>query len=65
MAYLTDRERIINLEVKVKEQGIMLSEIFTKHIPQLEELMKLNESYKGRLKKARASLKRLKDLKLR
>ena len=60
MGHKTDRERIIDLEHQVAELRTQLDEI-QKKIPIYDRIFRLKESYDGRLKKARASLKKIKE----
>lgn len=60
MGHLTDRERIINLEQGLDSLTTLVEQIVAK-LPEYDKIIDLNKSYKERLKKARASKKKLQE----
>ena len=61
MGLKTDRERIIDLEHQVSELSKTVDGILAK-VPEYDQFIEFRKSYNERLKKARASLKRIKDI---
>ena len=61
MGYKTDRERIIDLEHDVSELSKTVDGILAK-VPEYDKFIEFRKGYNERLKKARASLKKIKAL---
>ena len=61
MAHKTDRERIIDLEQGLAGLSETVDGILAK-VPVYDEFIEFRKSYNERLKKARASLKKIKAL---
>lgn len=60
MGNLTDRERIIYLEQNLDKLASLVERIVNR-LPEYDKIVDLNKNYKERLKKARASKKRLQE----